>query len=443
MLALEAEAWPIAFAINGHHAGLHNRSKLPEKSREYLPKAKRSAQELHESDPSWSLPAIKAKLPQWVERLEFDQRHTAEGWFAAELFTRILFSALIDADRLDTEEFEKGKDASVESRQWLRFDAESLLATLQADLKLRFEAAQREGRTAPEVLAIRKEVGQLALEKAREVRGLFSFTVPTGGGKTLASMLFALAHAVHHNSLLSNDDRRLRRVIVVIPYLSIIDQTVSELVRVFGKDFVLEHHSQAEEAKPEDFKGEREDGPIDTNAKRRRLAAENWDAPIVVTTSAQFFSSLYSRRPSKARKLHNICQSVVIFDEVQTLPPLLLPPLLDALDELSKPYPERPYGCTMVFCTATQPALEETEDLRCGLKNNRPIVASDRAREHFTQWHASSTTGLKRARRNRGTKSLTRCWQLRRSRRRMSGDERACIARWRDVARAHAAAVSV
>ena len=222
-------------------------------------------------------------------------------------------------------------------------------------------------------------------------------------------MLFALAHAVHHNSLLSNDDRRLRRVIVVIPYLSIIDQTVSELVRVFGKDFVLEHHSQAEEAKPEDFKGEREDGPIDTNAKRRRLAAENWDAPIVVTTSAQFFSSLYSRRPSKARKLHNICQSVVIFDEVQTLPPLLLPPLLDALDELSKPYPERPYGCTMVFCTATNPPLKRP---RIYAAVSRTIAPSLRVTAHANispNWHASSTTGLKRARRNRGTKSLTRC----------------------------------
>ena len=95
MLALEAEAWPIAFAINGHHAGLHNRDKLPEKRREYLPKAKQSATALYESDSSWSLPEIKEKLPRWVELLEFDQRHTTAGWFAAEFFTRFLFSALI------------------------------------------------------------------------------------------------------------------------------------------------------------------------------------------------------------------------------------------------------------------------------------------------------------------------------------------------------------
>lgn len=398
MIALEAGAWPIAFAINGHHAGLHNRDKLPEKRREYLPKAKQSAAALHESDSSWSLPEIKEKLPRWVELLEFDQRHTTAGWFAAEFFTRFLFSALIDADRLDTEEHEKSMDAQQLSPaeyekkwgrtnlrdDWPKFDAEGLLETLRADLQGRFETAQQEGKAAPEVLAIRKEVGELALEKAEEARGLFSLAVPTGGGKTLASMLFALAHAAHHNSRLPDGDpRRLRRVIVVIPYLSIIEQTVSELIKVFGDNFVLEHHSQAEESKPEDFKKEKADGRFDAQTKRRRLAAENWDAPIIVTTSVQFFNSLFSRRPGKARKLHNICQSVVIFDEVQTLPPLLLPPLLNALDELSNP--ERPYGCSMVFCTATQPAFEESEDLPCGLKNIRPIVPTESALEHFRQ----------------------------------------------------------
>lgn len=321
MIALEAGAWPIAFAINGHHAGLHNRDKLPEKRREYLPKAKQSAAALHESDSSWSLPEIKEKLPRWVELLEFDQRHTTAGWFAAEFFTRFLFSALIDADRLDTEEHEKSMDAQQLSPaeyekkwgrtnlrdDWPKFDAEGLLETLRADLQGRFETAQQEGKAAPEVLAIRKEVGELALEKAEEARGLFSLAVPTGGGKTLASMLFALAHAAHHNSRLPDGDpRRLRRVIVVIPYLSIIEQTVSELIKVFGDNFVLEHHSQAEESKPEDFKKEKADGRFDAQTKRRRLAAENWDAPIIVTTSVQFFNSLFSRRPGKARKLHKI-----------------------------------------------------------------------------------------------------------------------------------------
>jgi len=398
MLALEAEAWPIAFAINGHHAGLHNRDKLPVKRLEYLPKAKQSASALHESDSSWSLPKIKEKLPRWVELLEFDQRHTSSGWFAAEFFTRFLFSSLIDADRLDTEEHEKKVDAQQLSpaeyqkkwgrtnlrHDWPQFDAERWLEILRADLQQRFETAQLEEKASPEVLAIRKEVGGLALEKAKEGRGLFSLAGPTGGGKTLNSMLFALAHAAHHNSQLPDGDpRSFRRVIIVIPYLSIIEQTVNELVKVFGDDFILEHHSQAEEPKPEDFKKEKADGRFDVQTRRRRLAAENWDAPVIVTTSVQFFNSLFSRRPGKARKLHNICQSVVIFDEVQTLPPLLLPPLLNALNELSNP--ERPYGCSMVFCTATQPALEESEDLLCGLRNIRPIVPSERAREHFLQ----------------------------------------------------------
>lgn len=395
MLALEVDAWPIALAINGHHAGLHNRGNVSSKQSQYLAKAKISAQALHESDASWSLPEIKETIPMWLRELVFNTQKNSDGWLATEFFTRVLFSALIDADRLDAEEHERNLDRQSLSAQafakkwgnsdlrcdWPSFDAQRLLETLEEDLKVREDRARCESKASREVLAVRREVGDWCRKSSSLKRGLFSLTVPTGGGKTLASVLFALSHAANHNqSLTSEDPRRLRRIIVVIPYLSIIEQTVTELINVFGAEWILEHHSQADEEETRDYAKEKEDGRIDSNAKRRRLAAENWDAPIIVTTSAQFFGSLFSRKPSKARKLHNICQSVVIFDEVQTLPPLLLQPLLHVLNALGS----RPYSSTLVFCTATQPALKYSEkDLPCGLRGIQEIVPPDRARIHY------------------------------------------------------------
>ncbi len=397
MIALEKEAWPIALAINGHHAGLHNRGDVFDKMKGYLGKAKVSAAALHESDASWSLPEIAEVLPHWLKDLTFNGQRSSDGWMATEFFTRFLFSALIDADRLDAEQHEKALDERSLSPQsfekkwggpnlrsdWPGFDAQLLLDKLERNLAERAENALREGKASADVLRVRNEVGDWCRRNAASERGLFSLAVPTGGGKTLASMLFALSHAAHHNGQLEAEDPpRFRRVIVVIPYLSIIEQTVGELIKVFGKEWVLEHHSQADEEDPKDYKKEREDGRIDAQTKRRRLAAENWDAPIIVTTSVQFFGSLFSRKPSKARKLHNICQSVVIFDEVQTLPPLLLQPLLHVLGEVANP--ERPYGCTLVFCTATQPALKHSEeDLPCGLKGLNEIVPSEQAKNHY------------------------------------------------------------
>lgn len=337
---------------------------------------------LHGSDNNWVCPDIAEILPSWLQDLEFDPTKTSEGWFAAEFFTRMLFSALIDADRLDTEAFEKMNDPSLELRKWPEFKPDELIQKLKKDLHDRMERAVRELKASQDVLKVRNEVGRLAEQAAQNERGLFSMSVPTGGGKTLASILFALEHAKFHNDKLVPDDpKRFKRIIVVIPYLSIIEQTVSEYVKVFGKEMILEHHSQVEEENASNYKKEKEDGEIDLKAKRRRMAAENWDAPIIVTTSVQFFDSLFSRKPSQARKLHNICQSVIIFDEVQTLPPLLLQPILNVLDELTNP--KRPYKCSAVFCTATQPALSKTEDLPCGIENIVPIIPIETAREHF------------------------------------------------------------
>lgn len=382
MIALKNDAWPIAFVVNGHHTGLHNRSNVNNIKREYSNKAEISLNLLKNSDQTWDCPDIIENLPKWLNDLDFDPAKTSDGWFAAEFFIRMLFSALVDADRLDTEAFEKRNDPSLNLRSWPRFDPDNLLAKLRKELHERMEKAIREGNASHDVLKVRDEVGKMAEQSAQNERGLFSMNVPTGGGKTLASILFALEHAKIHNSrLASNDPYRFKRIIVVIPYLSIIEQTVSEYVKIFGEDMILEHHSQVDEGNVTDYKKEKEDGEIDLKAKRRRLAAENWDAPIIVTTSVQFFDSLFSRKPSQARKLHNICQSVIIFDEVQTLPPMLLQPILNVLNELTNP--KRPYKCSAVFCTATQPALSKTEDLPCGIESIVPIIPIETAKNHF------------------------------------------------------------
>jgi CRISPR-associated endonuclease/helicase Cas3 len=201
----------------------------------------------------------------------------------------------------------------------------------------------------------RRQLLQDCLSKAKNPPGLFTLTAPTGSGKTLSSLAFALQHVTAHNDRLpANDPCRFRRIIIVIPYTTIIEQTAREYRKVFephfGRDYVLEHHSAVA---PRLTESDSERDAEDARLRRARLAAENWDAPIVVTTSVQFFESLFSNRTSDCRKLHNITRSVVLFDEVQTLPPRLVPSLLSAVNLLVKDF-----GVTAVFGTATQPAFE-------------------------------------------------------------------------------------
>ena len=305
---------------------------------------------------------------------------------AVDLYTRFLFSALVDADRLDTEQqAPETKDNFAKRHDWRFGEAgladddapEALLRLLEDGVRKRREEAQKNG-TSTDVLEVRKIVFESCALAAEKQRGVFTLTVPTGGGKTLASVYFALKHIAHQNEQQPDPYRKLRRIIVVIPFLNIIQQTVQELKDVFqhseSDSVVLEHHSQAKD--PEIPTGKKADKDADDYSRERtlrQLAAENWDSPIVVTTSVQFFDSLFSRRPSDARKLHNVSQSVVIFDEVQTLPPRLMQPILDVLGELTNA--DRPsYGCSLVLCTATQPALLKSDDLPCGFENVQPII---------------------------------------------------------------------
>ncbi len=238
------------------------------------------------------------------------------------LWLRMLYSCLVDADFLDTESF---------------FDPEASgsrglfpqLGDLEASLDAHLAGLQAAARATP-VNAIRRHVLEACRKGAARPPGAYTLTVPTGGGKTLSSLAFALRHALRHG---------LRRVIYVIPYTSIIEQTADVFRRALG-DVLVEHHSAYEP-------------PPGSEDRRRRLASENWDAPLVVTTSIQFFESLFAARSGRCRKLHNIVASVVVLDEAQMLPPEFLEPILWALGELRDRY-----RVSLLLTTATQPALE-------------------------------------------------------------------------------------
>jgi CRISPR-associated endonuclease/helicase Cas3 len=265
--------------------------------------------------------------------------------FAESLRTRMLFSCLVDADFLDTEtHFNPSQD---EQRTVPDLQPERAWEILKQHL------ASKSG--AGTVNALRQQLLDDCLAAAQKQPGLFSLTAPTGSGKTLSSLAFALQHVLRHNASLDlRDPRRFRRIIVVIPYTSIIEQTArvyrEDLFESeFGGNYVLEHHSAVA---PREGKADRGRDAEEDRLRRARLAAENWASPLVVTTNVQFFESLFSHRPSDCRKLHNIGRSVVLFDEVQTLPPRLVPSLLSGVRLLM-----RDYGVTAVFMTATQPAF--------------------------------------------------------------------------------------
>ena len=247
--------------------------------------------------------------------------------FVPAFYLRMLYSALVDADFIDTENFMD------DERGLIRASGPYLsMAELLSRLERRYAEIDRMTQESAacdfEVVRIRNVVRADCSAAAELDTGLFTLRVPTGGGKTLSSMLFALRHAVKHH---------LGRVIVVIPFTSIIEQTADVYRKIFGEDNVLEHHCNVDQ---------------DSMPQRLRLAAENWDAPIVVTTNVQFFESLFANRSSRCRKLHNLARSVVILDEAQGLPTDLLKPCLKSLNELVSRY-----GTSIVLSTATLPVF--------------------------------------------------------------------------------------
>jgi len=311
----------LAFLIQGHHGGLPDQSALRTKLKELMGTSAHSATQ--SSIGAFTVDPEEIKLHPVPSYPPFAQ--TESGF---ELFLRMCFSALVDADHRDTElHFRSDKAAG-------RGGTPSL-----ATLARRLEEAQDQltGQRHDPVNQVRDEVYRACLQAASRSPGFFRLTVPTGGGKTRSGLAFALQHALVHD---------LDRVIVAVPFLTITDQTADVLRRVLGDDrAVLEHHSGADAT-------DDEIGAPTPRATWRRLAAEDWDAPVIVTTTVQFFESLFSRKTTSCRKLHRIARGVVILDEAQTFPPGLLNPILTALTELVENY-----GTSVVFCTATQPAF--------------------------------------------------------------------------------------
>jgi CRISPR-associated endonuclease/helicase Cas3 len=249
-------------------------------------------------------------------------------------FGRMVFSCLVDADFRDTEAFYCAAEGRSADRDWPK------LPNIVGESIARFDAHMAKviaAAKATAVNALRLEILSHVRSRAPDSQGLFTLTVPTGGGKTLASLAFALEHAKQHH---------LERIVYAIPFTSVIDQTVAIFREVLGDEVVLEHHASIDESQISGREAR----------EKLRLAMEDWGAPVIVTTNVQLFESLHSNRPSRCRRLHNLVKSVIVLDEAQTIPLHVLRPCLAALDELA-----RNYGCSVVLCTATQPAIAAPE----------------------------------------------------------------------------------
>lgn len=320
-LAELANCLPLKFILMGHHGGLPDKQEIPSWYNSL------DNQRLTGVTQSM-ISEMSALVP--TNEVAGQLAHSMAGHKDAEveMLIRMLFSTLVDADFLDTEAHFHPEKAPLRGSR----------ATPQElwDLFQQYHHKRASCDPDKSVNRIRNEVYQASLPKAEGTQGFYRLTVPTGGGKTLTSLGFALKHLQRHN---------LKRVIYAIPYTSIIDQVAFEFKKIFPDEWVLEHHSNVRWFESEEHPTKKE--------LRARLASENWDMPIIVTTTVQLFESLFANRTSQCRKLHRLIGSVIILDEVQTLPLSLLPVIMDGLRSLVSHF-----QVTVVFCTATQPALD-------------------------------------------------------------------------------------
>ena len=340
ILAKDTSLIEIMFPVYGHHAGLPDKPLMAGDIKAELNTNRTFYDAIYkywrdENEKQFNVPDDEPfrSLPDILQK---------------ECFVRMLYSALIDADSLDTERhFAKDK---FELRKSAVLEPDVLSAKLDQEFA-RFEQ-DPEKMNLP-INQLRNKVRLYAVSKANLPQGFFSLTLPTGLGKTLCSINWALAHAQCH--------KNIRRIIIVLPFVSIIDQTAGKLKEIFNdekNDYVLEHHSNVIYAENEE---KEEYNP-------KVLATENWDYPIIVTTNVQFFESLFSNKRSDCRKLHNIQDAVIIFDEIQTLPMCITEPTLTMLDNL-----QQLCRCSILFCTATQPDFATREGFR-GISHIESLV---------------------------------------------------------------------
>ncbi len=292
----------IAYAIAGHHAGLADMTNmdnaaatLSDRTRKYTGAS---------LDPVW-MDEIKPDATGLLPEFDWRKMDKSKLAFQFAFLGRMIFSCLVDADFKDTEEFYKKTEGLNANRSW------QSLPEILADISSRYNSYMKLKSTkGTKIGKLRGEILEHVRDCSGMTPGLFTLTVPTGGGKTLASLGFALGHAKAHGH---------SRIIYAIPFTSIIDQTVDVFIKAIGSDFILEHHSAIDEEKYDPAK------PRSAKDKLK-LAMEDWTVPIVVTTNVQLFESLFAARGSRARKLHNIAGSIIILDEAQTLPRHLLAP---------------------------------------------------------------------------------------------------------------------
>lgn len=305
----------MSYCIAGHHSGLpdYGSSSDPGNAPTLQGRKKKHIEDCDAYKSEIHIPEIKT--------LPFDPKNSPDPDFSLSVFIRMLYSCLVDADFLDTEYFMKEGRTQRETGE----EPSVLLEKLKkhvAGWLLNEDTETVNGR--------RTEILRHCFECGHKERGIFQLTVPTGGGKTVASLAFALQHAV---------ENQMDRVIYVIPYTSIIEQNAAVFRKILGEQNVLENHYNV------DYESTEELMPM-------QLASENWDKPVVVTTNVQFFESLFANKSSKCRKLHNIANSVIIFDEAQMLPTDYLKPCIAVMEELAANF-----RSSIVLCTATQPAL--------------------------------------------------------------------------------------
>ena len=328
----------MAYCILGHHSGLPDYGDITDLPGEGSLQSRIKTKLYDYSRYKEEIDLSTLQLPQGLDiyplQLNSEQGKSFRSFpgFSVSFLTRMVYSTLVDADFLDTEQFVQGVKPRGEHDS-----IESLCRKLDAYLN-RFKNPE----TAINIK--RSETLKNCMSMADRPPGFFKLTLPTGGGKTLASMAFALHHAKTHG---------LKRVIYVIPFTTIIEQNAGIFKEIFGEENVLEHHSNFDWGKQESNEPINSDDRTWNVISKLRLAAENWDIPIVVTTNVQFFESLFANRSSRCRKLHNIAKSVVIFDEAQMIPGEFIYPVMGAVWELVSNY-----GASTVFCTATQPNLE-------------------------------------------------------------------------------------